>query len=115
MIVVPYYEIRSAMLIGFSLTTLFVAILARFYKTNTSVAFLLSVTLLSSYMVFSINTFPLYSQFYKEAEERDRSLIIASQSQNKNVSLSRFETQENQRILNTRESYLLNSIDAYKR
>ena len=115
MIVAPYYEIRSAMLVGFALTTLFVVIFARFYKTNTLVVFLLSVTLLFSNMVFSINTIPLYRQFYKEAEERDRSLIIASQSQNKNVSLLRFETQESQRTLNTRESYLVNSIDAYKR
>ena len=115
MIVVPYYEIRSAMLVGFSLTTLFVAFLARFYKTNTSVAFLISLALFSFYMAFSINTLPLYSRFYREAEERDKSMIIASQSQNNHVILSRFETRESQRTLNTRESYLVNSIDAYKR
>ncbi len=115
MIVVPYYEIRSAMLVGFSLTALIVAIQAHLIQTNTSVARLICFALLFSFVVFLINTLPLYNRFYKEAEVRDKSLIIASQSQNKDVIISRFKTPENQRTLNTRESYLVNSIDAYKR
>jgi len=106
MVAVPYYEIRSSLFFFFALTSLLISIIDSFYSSIKPV-FYLSVILLSIVWLFTFNSMRItYNAFRFEFNNRE-AILLTNLGSKKTVVVTKFSVNEDQRLLNKREDYLV--------
>lgn len=106
MVAVPYYEIRSSLFFFFALTSLLISIIDSFYSSIKPV-FYLSVILLSIVWLFTFNSMRItYNAFRFEFNNRE-AILFTNLGSKKTVVVTKFSVNEDQRLLNKREDYLV--------
>jgi hypothetical protein len=111
MIAVPYYEVRSSIFVFFAITSLVVSIIDSFYFSLRSL-FILSVLVLSLGWLFTINTIRItYNRFNADFLQREANLLTNA-GLSKTIIVPKFSAIQDQRLLNSREFYLVfNNLD----
>jgi hypothetical protein len=114
MVVVPYYEVRSSLLIFIAMTTLIISIIDSFRSSNKPI-FIFFIILLSAVWLVSYNSMRItYNSFYAEFRARE-DILFSVVDNTKTISVPPFSEILDQRVLNTRESYLIYNNAAFSR